>query len=495
MLFFWAFKYIPTQDGPGHLSSAYVFRSLLAGGSPYGDFYCLDWTLVPYWTYHAVMAPLLAAFRPLIAEKIFLSWYVVAFAAAAWCLTKAVAGKASGLGLLFLLFATSFPFQMGFFNFMLGLPLFLLTIAYFWSRRENADGRFWVVLNLLVTFCYFTHLIAAMAAIISIWVISFWSAAETPRLRRLLRAPLYLAPSYFLPAYYFAVAAPGYAHYRRPWGWLVEELVFVRSLVTYGPAQRPLAWAVAAFFGFLIVAAVTARLRRGGRPLRPSDSFAALAVGFVAVYFAAPAATPPGAYYLSERMALFPFLFAVPWLAANMPRALARPATWVAAGLAFANLVPLGRYYARENARLKIFNSGCCAVATGAAFLPIVKDPAVRGRRIEALRNAAAYYVITNEGCNLIDMGASVPHFPTKWTPAVVAPGHVGTFSNLRVYDVDAARPAPDYVISYDINPFLTQLRPFFERYRPVHFKGKLIIYKRVAGPPAAGTQGPRPSR
>jgi hypothetical protein len=53
---------------------------------------------------------------------------------------------------------------MGFFDFMLGLPLFLLTAAYFWSRRENADGRFWVVLNLLVTACYFTHLLAAAAA-------------------------------------------------------------------------------------------------------------------------------------------------------------------------------------------------------------------------------------------------------------------------------------------------------------------------------------------
>lgn len=440
------------------------------------------------------MVPLLAAFRPLVAEKIFLTSYVVAFAAAAWYLTKAAAGKASGLGLLFLLFATSFPFQMGFFNFTLGLPLFLLTAAYFWSRRENADGRFWVVLNLLLTVCYFTHLIAAMAAIISIWVMSFWSAAATPRLRRLLRAPLYLAPSYLLPAYYFIVAPAGGEHYRHPWAWLVEELVFVKSLVTYGPAQRPLAWAVASFYGFLIVAAVAARRRGGGRRLRPSDGFAALAVVFVAVYFAAPGAVPPGAYYLSERMALFPFLLAVPWLAANIPRPMARPATWVAAGLALANLVPLGRYYARENAKLKIFNSGCCAVTAGAALLPMIKDPTARGRRIEALRQAAAYYVISNEAGNLVDMAASVPHFPIKWAPAVVAPSHLGTFCNLRVYDFETARPAPDYVISYDINPFLTQLRPFFERYRPVHFKGKLIIYKRVAGPVAAATKAPWPS-
>ncbi|NIT37128.1 MAG: hypothetical protein GTN49_11635 [candidate division Zixibacteria bacterium] len=442
-------------------------------------------TAAPYWAYHAAMAPLLAAFRPLVAEKIFLSWYVIAFAVAAWYFTKAGAGKPSALGLLFFVAATSYPFQMGFFNFMLGLPLFLLTAAYFWSRRENADGRFWVVLNLLVTVCYFTHLAAAMAAIISVWVMSFWSAPATPRLSRLFRAPLYLAPSYLLPLYYFVVTPKGGERSRHALGWLARELVSANVFVSFGPAQRPVAWAVASFCLLLLTAAVANRLRGSRVRLGPPDGFAALAALFVAIYFAAPGAVPPGAYYLSERMALFPFLLAVPWLAANIPRPLARPATWVAAALALANLVPLGRYYGRENAKLKIFNSGRCAVGPGAVLLPIIKDPTVRGRRIEALRQAVAYYVVSNEAGNLVDMGASVPHFPIKWVPGVVPPSHLGTFTNLRVYDVETARPAPDYVISYDINPFLTQLRPFFERYRPVYFKGKLIIYKRVTGPAA----------
>lgn len=437
---------------------------------------------------------MLAAFRPLIAEKIFLSWYVIAFAVAAWYFTKAAAGKPSALGLLFFVAATSYPFQMGFFNFMLGLPLFLLTAAYFWSRRENADGRFWVVLNLLLTVCYFTHLIAAMAAIISIWVMSFWSAAATPRLRRLLRTPLYLGPSYLLPLYYFVVTPKGGEYPRHALSWLAREFVSANVFISFGPARRAVAWGVALLYLLLLTAAVANRLRAGRVRLRPSDGFAALAVLFVAVYFAAPGAVPPRAYYLSERMALFPFLFAVPWLAANIPRPLARPATWVAAGLALANLVPLGRYYARENAKLKIFNSGCCAVTAGAALLPIIKDPTVRGRRIETLRNAVAYYVMTNEGCNLVDFPASMPHFPIKYAPGVASPPCMGTFACLRIYDAETARPAPDYVISYDINPFLKQLRPFFERYRPVHFKGKLIIYKRVTAAAAAATKAPRPT-
>ena len=76
MGFFWAFQCVPTQDGPAHLASAVVFKSLLAGDCPYRGYYELNLTLAPYWTYHAVMVPLLSAFRPLAAERIFLSLYL-----------------------------------------------------------------------------------------------------------------------------------------------------------------------------------------------------------------------------------------------------------------------------------------------------------------------------------------------------------------------------------------------------------------------------------
>lgn len=423
---------------------------------------------------------MLAAFAPLIAEKIFISLYVVAFAAAAWYFTKAAAGKPSALGLLFFVVATSYPFQMGFFNFMLGLPVFLLTTAFFWLRRDNAGGGFWVVLNLLVAACYFTHLIAAAAALVSIWVMSFWLARAGHEYRRLLRAFLYMAPSYILPLYYVVATPKGGAYYRHPFSWLSREFFFANVFVSFGPAQRPVAWAAALLILLLLAAAVVGRLRAGEPRLRPSDSFAALAAVFVVVYFAAPGATPQGSYF-SERMTLFPFLFITPWLAANVPRALTRPAAWAAVALALGNLVPLGRYYAREDAKLRDFTSGYGAVARGATLLPLIKDPIARGRRVESLRHAVGYYVLAGAGCNLVDICTAGTHFPVKYVPGVASPPLVGMFAGLRIYELGAARPAPDYVIAYDINPFLPEVQPVFERYRPVHFKGKLIIYERAA--------------
>jgi hypothetical protein len=480
VVFFWAFPCVPTQDGPAHLASAVVFKSLLAGGGPYRDYYELNLTLAPYWTYHAAMVPLLAAFGPLAAEKIFLSLYLIAFAAAAWYFTKAAAGKASALGLLFFVVATSYPFQMGFYNFAASLPVFLLAASYFWAGRERAGGRYWAVLNLLLVACYFTHLVAALAAIIAIWLMALWSALAARRPARFARTVLYLAPSYVLPAYYFVTAPWGGEYYRRPLGRLVREFVGADTFVSFGSEQRPVALAVAALLAFLLVAGVFERLRRRELRPRPSDSFAALAALFVVVYVAAPDATPQGSYF-SERMALFPFLFITPWLAANVPRRLKRPAAVAAVVLASANLFPLGRYYARENAKLKDFRSGCCAVARGAVLLPLTKDPLERGRRVESLRHAVGYYVVAGAGCNLVDICAFSRHFPVKTVPGVKSPRCLGSFRDLRVYDLESARPAPDYVIAYDINPFLPQVRAVFEKYRPVHFKHKLIVYERLA--------------
>jgi hypothetical protein len=478
--FFWAFQCVPTQDGPAHLALAVVFKSLLAGDCPYRGYYELNLTLAPYWTYHAVMVPLLSAFRPLAAEKIFLSWYLIAFAAAAWYFTKAAAGKASALGLLFFAVATSYPFQMGFYNFVAGLPVFLLTASFFWAGRERAGGRYWVVLNLLLAACYFSHLIAALAGIVSIWGMALWSAFAARRPERFTRAVLYLAPSYVLPAYYFLTWPVG-EYYYRPLGLLVRGFISADTFVSFGPEQRPVALAVASLYVLLLVAAAVSRVRRRELRPRPSDSFAALAALFVVVYLVAPHATTQGSYF-SERMALFPILFITPWLAANLPRRLARPAAVAAVVLALGNLVPLGRYYARENAKLKDFNSGCCAVARGATMLPLIRDPTHFGRRVESLRHAVGYYVVAGGGCNLVDICAGGDHFPIKHAPGVVPPRCLGSSCNLRVYDLEAARPAPDYVVAYDINPFLPEVRAVFEKYRPVHFKGKLIVYERAAG-------------
>ncbi len=479
--FFWAFQCVPTQDGPAHLASAVVFKSLLAGDGPYRGYYELNLTLAPYWTYHAAMVPLLAAFRPLAAERVFLSLYLIAFAAAAWYFTKAGAGEASALGLLFFVVATSYPFQMGFYNFAAALPVFLLAASYFWAGRERADARYWAVLNLFLVACYFTHLVAALAAIVSIWVMALWSALAARRPARFARAVLCLVPSYVLPAYYFTTAPWGGEYYRRPLGWLVREFVFADTFVSFGPGQRPVALAVVALFAVLGAAGVVVRLRRGELRPRPSDSFAALAALFFVIYLAAPDATPQGSYF-SERMALFPFLFITPWLAANVPRRLARPAAVAAVALALANLVPLGRYYARENAKLKDFRSGCCAVARGATLLPLTKDPLERGRRVESLHHALGYYVVAGGGCNLVDLYAAGAQFPVRYAPGVESPRCFGSFCNLRVYDLESARPTPDYVIAYDVNPFIPQVRAVFEKYRPVQFKRKLIVYERRSG-------------
>jgi len=476
---FAAFKFIPTQDGPAHLASAVVFQSLLAGGSPYAGFYQLNITAAPYWTYHLLMMPLLAAFPPLIAEKVFLVGYVVAFAAAAWYVTKAAAGKRSGLGVLFLLFATSFPFQMGFYNYMLGLALALGTVAFYWRGADQGGGASAALLPLMLVACYFTHLLAWVMAAAAVVALSLWRSFFAPGRRRELVALLYLAPTVVLPAYYLATTPHSGEYHWHSARWLAEQFVLLRPMASFSAAQRFVGYAVALLFLLLVGAAVVSRARAGRWRPRPADGFAVVALVFVGLYFAAPASTPHKAFFLSERLALWPYFFLLLWLAAELPGRVRRAVTVAAVTLVAVNLVLLVASYRRENAKLATFTSGHCVVGRGRVLLPLIKDPTVRGRKVEVLHHAVSYYVIENCSCNLVDMAANTYHFPVIFGPGVAPPACAGSFSNLRVYDVESSVPRPDYVIAYDLNPFLPPVWPLFEQYRPVHYQGKLIIYEK----------------
>jgi len=489
----WLFRYVPTQDGPGHLSSAFVFKELILGNPVFGKYYALNWTLAPYWAYHVVMTPLLFAFRPLVAEKVFLTLYVAAFAAAGWRLTRLAAGRPSPFGLLFLVIATSFPFHMGFFNSMAAVVAALFVVVLFWSRRETLTWRTWLALNAAVVACYFFHLLGAFTALAAVFVLALWSFAwrryvkkEGASAARLFLTPARLAPSYVLPLFYVLTAPRPAAPARLPFTKLVTDFVSASWLVSFGKWQSVVAWATTAFIAAAVLTALGSRLRERPRAFRESDAFAALAVVFTAFYFLAPDTAPVGAYYLSSRFALFPFLFITPWLAANVPRRPGRLLGFVAAGVLLAHVGTLAFYYARENKTLRVFNSGLCVVTPGAVVLPLVKTPAA-GERVEPLRHAVGYYVIGAKAASLVDVGAATGYFPVKWKPSVAAPPLTGKFNGVRVYDARAARPAPDYLITYDINPFLPALQPILACYEAVHARGRLVIYKRVhALPPAS---------
>lgn len=79
----WAFRYVPTADGPSHLANAVIIKDYHdPGATTLREYYVISGRPSPNLMYHLSLVGLMYVFPPLIAEKVLLSLYVVLFAAA-----------------------------------------------------------------------------------------------------------------------------------------------------------------------------------------------------------------------------------------------------------------------------------------------------------------------------------------------------------------------------------------------------------------------------
>ena len=55
----WAFRYLPTQDGPSHLDNAQILKELGNSTDAYTAYFEIRAELIPNWTSHLIFAALL----------------------------------------------------------------------------------------------------------------------------------------------------------------------------------------------------------------------------------------------------------------------------------------------------------------------------------------------------------------------------------------------------------------------------------------------------
>ena len=75
----WLFPYFPTQDGVSHVYNSQILTEYSNPEYEFRDYYEINWYPFPNWLSHFSLAMLMFVFPPLIAEKIFLSLYVILF--------------------------------------------------------------------------------------------------------------------------------------------------------------------------------------------------------------------------------------------------------------------------------------------------------------------------------------------------------------------------------------------------------------------------------
>src|SRR5205823_1254621 len=124
----WAFPYLPTQDGPSHVSNASILLDYHRPGTRYAEFYELRLEPIPNWTSHVLLAGLLLVATPRVAEGLLATFLVAAFALGFRYYLRAFGPGVGRHWPLGLLMAYNRCLLMGFYNYYLAMALFWVVL-------------------------------------------------------------------------------------------------------------------------------------------------------------------------------------------------------------------------------------------------------------------------------------------------------------------------------------------------------------------------------
>jgi hypothetical protein len=172
----WLFPYFPSQDGPSHLENANILNKLIFSNIPvFQEYYSINKVLLPNWLGHISLAIFLHIFPPLVSEKLLLAFYIITFPISLCYVLYAINPANAWIALLSFPLIYNYTFHMGFYNFSLSLPLFLLFIGYYIRHSLVFKMKTIVILMLLSLILYFSHIVSLGMAFITILYIDIYS--------------------------------------------------------------------------------------------------------------------------------------------------------------------------------------------------------------------------------------------------------------------------------------------------------------------------------
>jgi len=171
----WAFRYFPSQDGPSHLANATIIREYHEPDrTAFRAYYVFNQRFTPNWAGHLVLAGLMSLMSPLVAEKVFLSGYVILLPVAIRYAVLAVRRDSGFLAVLGFPFVYNYPLHMGFYTFSYSLAMFFFVSGYWLKHRERFGLREMVTLAILSILLYLCHIVSAVAAFLELVLMAVW---------------------------------------------------------------------------------------------------------------------------------------------------------------------------------------------------------------------------------------------------------------------------------------------------------------------------------
>lgn len=466
----WAFRHLPTQDGPSHVLNARVFQACGDPQTPEAEFFERRLVPLPNWTAPALLGLLTPVLPPLVAEKVLVSLYLVGLPLAlAYFLAAIDASGAAALGLLLLWNRCLF---LGFYNYCLGLGLLFLTLGWFLRLRDDDLGpRSTVGLSALLVASYFTHLVAfGLTAFCLLWLAAARPGVRSRRVAAVLAAtapPAILALHFLVSTGFFGSAAAP----RAMRGALAEAGRGLLPQVAQVPnllhrelfAVHAGAWPLGLLA--LLVCALLWSGEDGGAPgpARWRWPILGLSATLLVAFALVPEHLGAQGGFLRARLAPVPFLLALGALPRNPEGPLGLRHAAVAA-LIVVNLGLVVRHVAERDREIEAFTAAVGTVQEGETLVAVKAKPEPT---LLVDPFAAEYYCLATRAVCLSNYEGATRHFPVRLRPGVkdrIKRNRAGSFWANVVLCWDAPEDAVPQVD---------------EPYREVLRQGKLRVFRR----------------
>jgi len=326
------FQFYPTLDGPAHLYNSNLLRQILLNDNQLiNSFFALNPELVPNWTGSGLLILLSSVFPATLAEKV-LQLVIISGIPIAFFFLIIKINPGNQLRSVFIFpFSYNSLFCLGFYNFCLGLLVFLIVLNVYWRFMDKASIVNSLVLLALIVLLFFTHIFVFGIALISLLgyaLLKFLGEILTRRfmIRRSIfqfsLLVLCFLPGLILGNKYFLVNEATSSINRLPFGELLKWLFDIRTggNYNYGIESSFLHLISFLFLFYLSVVAVRflGKRRLSGETSRrfqsPAYIWLLICLVMLTLYFIFPDQGSSGGSYISMRLNLFFFIFLIIYL-------------------------------------------------------------------------------------------------------------------------------------------------------------------------------------
>ena len=457
----WAFKYFPSQDGPTHIENAkIIFDYFRPSQILLRQYYQLNFSLEPTWFMHSILGSLLSVLPVFLAEKIFLSGYVILLPLSIRYSLGSIRKDSGFLTLLMFPFIYNYPFHMGFYSFSYSLPVFFFFLGYWirhrWERTAGNTFKL-ALLSLLLYLCHIVSWVMAYAAMIllTVWLMLFDLAQEKHgpsfefrALSKAFRKEVLLFVLAFLPTIVLATIFLFQQGFDSPeigvklsFYRLLKDLMGIESLVSFQEEESLCSAGLGVLFAALFLALAAGKARR--RRLDRWDGLLAVVLVYLLIYFFAPNALSGGSF-ITARLILYPFFALILWFGARSYAGGVRRGIGLAAIIV--TLTSLGLHaskYSELNGYLAEYLSGMDLIQSDTTLLPLAFDS--RGHRpdgkllslkVRPFLHAAGHIAARRQVIEFANYEAGAySYFPVRFRSNLNPYVHIGTKERSIVWE------------------------------------------------------------